>query len=41
MRGLRAMASDLLAGPLEGRSELVFLWGERRRTAATIDSGGG
>ncbi len=28
-RGLRAMAADLEAGPLEGVSELVFLWGRR------------
>ncbi len=28
-RGLLAMQSDLRAGPLEGTSELVFLWGER------------
>jgi len=29
-RGLLAMESDLRTGPLEGTSELVFLWGERR-----------
>lgn len=28
-RGLAAMASDLRHGPLEGASELVFLWAER------------
>lgn len=28
-KGLQAMESDLRAGPLEGTSELVFLWAER------------
>jgi len=28
-RGLRAMESDLRSGPLEGASELAFLWAER------------
>jgi len=27
--GLRAMEADLRAGPVEGNSELVFLWGRR------------
>ena len=28
-RGLRALATDLRAGPVEGNSELAFLWGRR------------
>jgi len=28
-RGLRAMESDLRAGPMQGTSELAFLWAER------------